>query len=45
MKSFHVEKNDSRAPLERMQAGDWYIADDPAIQHAYRHALAAPARF
>lgn len=45
MQSFHLDENDPRSPLERMRAGDWYIADDPAIQEAYRHALAQTGRF
>jgi maltose O-acetyltransferase len=45
MQNFHIDENDPRSPLERMAAGDWYIADDPAIQEAYRHGLAETARF
>ncbi|MFC7456460.1 sugar O-acetyltransferase [Brachybacterium sp. GCM10030267] len=45
MQSFHVDEDDQRSPLEKMRAGDWYLADDPAIQTAYRRALALSARF
>ncbi|WP_341855937.1 sugar O-acetyltransferase [Brachybacterium sp. GPGPB12] len=45
MKRFEIDENDPRAPLERMLAGDWYRADDPEIQAAYRHALEESDRF
>ena len=45
MKSFHVDENDPRSPWEKLVAGDWYIADDPEIQRAFRHALVQTDRF
>lgn len=45
MQSFHVDENDPRTPTEKMIAGDWYIADDPEIQRAFRRALAETDRF
>ena len=36
MKRFEIDENDPRTPLERMLAGDWYRADDPEIQAAFR---------
>ena len=45
MKSFEIDENDPRTPLERMLAGDWYRADDPEIQAAFRHALEESDRF
>lgn len=45
MKPFAVDADDTRTALERMIAGDWYIADDPEIQSAYHHALSWTARF
>lgn len=45
MKPFATDENDPRTPHQKMVAGDWYIADDPEIQAAFRHALAATDRF
>ncbi|MFC0673597.1 sugar O-acetyltransferase [Brachybacterium hainanense] len=46
MKEFRAPApDDPRTPIERMRAGDWYIADDPEIQKAFRAALEAMARF
>ncbi|MGP9709491.1 sugar O-acetyltransferase [Brachybacterium sp. AOP24-D1-21] len=45
MKSFHIDENDPRRSWEKMVAGDWYIADDPEIQRAFRHALVETERF
>lgn len=45
MKRFEIDEHDPRPAMERMQAGDWYIADDPAIQQAFRHGLETVARF
>lgn len=45
VKPFSTDPDDSRTALERMRAGDWYIADDPGIQDAYRACLEATARF
>ncbi|MGO1225574.1 sugar O-acetyltransferase [Brachybacterium sp. AOP42-C2-15] len=45
MKSFHIDENDPRSSWEKMVAGDWYIADDPEIQQAFRHALVETERF
>lgn len=45
MKPFEIDENDPRPAIERMRAGDWYVADDPAIQQAYRRALETAARF
>lgn len=46
MKEFRAPApDDPRTAYERMVAGDWYIADDPQIQGAFRAALAATARF
>lgn len=44
MKPFR-EPADDRGMHERMRAGDWYIADDPAIQNAFRSAVAEQERF
>lgn len=45
MQPFDVDENDPRTPMERMLAGDWYIADDPAIQEAFRTGLTTMAEF
>ena len=45
MTPFEIDENDPRTPLERMLAGDWYRADDPELQAAFRHALAETDRF
>lgn len=45
MRTFSVDDADPRTPLQRMQAGDWYRADHPELQQAYRRALAGTARF
>lgn len=45
MKPFERDPDDQRSAKERMLAGDWYIADDPALQEAYRTALTTTARF
>ena len=45
MKSFDIDESDPRSPIERMVAGDWYRAEDPAIQQAFRHALVETDRF
>lgn len=45
MKPFALPEDDGRTALERMQAGDWYIADDPGIQQAFRHGLETVAQF
>lgn len=45
MKAFHVDQSDPRTAEQRMRDGDWYIADDPEIQRAYRHGLEETARF
>ena len=45
MKPFTLDEDDTRSPLERMRAGDWYRADDPGIQSAFRHALRETDRF
>ena len=45
MKPFERDPDDQRSAKERMLAGDWYIADDPALQEAYRTALTITARF
>ena len=45
MKPFTLDEDDPRSPLERMRAGDWYRADDPEIQSAFRHALRETDRF
>lgn len=45
MKTFSLDPSDERTAHERMIAGDWYIADDPEIQSAYRHGLAETERF
>ncbi|PWH05265.1 maltose acetyltransferase [Brachybacterium endophyticum] len=45
MKPFAVDPDDPRSHHERMVAGDWYIAEDPEIQRAYRLALRVTARF
>lgn len=45
MKPFQLDEHDQRTPMERMVAGDWYIADDPQIHAAYHHALEVSARF
>ena len=45
MKPFTLDEDDTRSPLERMRAGDWYRADDPEIQSAFRHALRETDRF
>jgi maltose O-acetyltransferase len=45
MKPFTLDEDDPRSPLERMLAGDWYRADDPEIQAAFRHALRETDRF
>ena len=45
MKPFERDSDDQRSAKERMLAGDWYIADDPALQEAYRTALTITARF
>ena len=45
MKPFDHDPEDTRSAKERMLAGDWYIADDPALQEAFRSALTATARF
>ena len=44
MKPFR-EPTDEASMYERMLAGDWYIADDPAIQNAFRRALREQDRF
>lgn len=45
MKSFYIDENDPRTAWERMVSGDWYIAEDPEIQRAFRHALIETDRF
>ncbi|MCT1430886.1 sugar O-acetyltransferase [Brachybacterium muris] len=45
MKPFERDPDDQRSARERMLAGDWYIADDPALQEAFRTALTTTARF
>ncbi|MCQ6519844.1 hypothetical protein NPX96_33875, partial [Bacillus cereus] len=45
MRAFEQDVNDPRSAHERMVAGDWYIAEAPEIQQAFRHALAETARF
>lgn len=45
MKPFTLDEDDPRNQLERMLAGDWYRADDPEIQAAFRHALRETDRF
>lgn len=45
MKPFERDPDDQRSAKERMLAGDWYIADDPALQEAFRTALTTTARF
>lgn len=45
MKPFDRGPDDQRSAKERMLAGDWYIADDPALQEAFRTALTTTARF
>lgn len=45
MRPFQLDEHDQRPAMERMIAGDWYIADDPAIQKAFRAGLAATSRF
>ncbi|MGY5766618.1 sugar O-acetyltransferase [Brachybacterium sp. DNPG3] len=45
MKPFSHDPAYPSTPLERMRRGDWYIADDPEIQRAYRDCLRTVARF
>ena len=45
MKPFEHDPEDTRSGKERMLAGDWYIADDPALQEDFRAALTATTRF
>ncbi|MCL6423884.1 sugar O-acetyltransferase [Brachybacterium sp. JHP9] len=45
MEPFAIDPDDARSAHQRMIEGDWYIADDPEIQSAYRRGLALTARF
>lgn len=45
MKPFSLDPEDPRTPFERMNDGDWYIADDPQIQAVHHRALRETARF
>lgn len=45
MRPFENDPEDTRSGAERMLAGDWYIADDPAIQQAFRDGLREVTRF